>query len=604
MLFPWYLQICFGKDALSYLICCLWLSRVSRAILTWSVDLVKSAALFLISALLLNGCTDEFSRINEDPNAITNPEPEQLFAFSLFKLGDYQYSEWFYDNYLYIMPAIQQVVPIDGNAADMNRIFDTGGRYWSFYGEIMPNLAEIRHRVDEMNAGEAVLYQKLYHLTHVLQIMHGLKVTDVYGSLIYSESMKGRDFRDFSMPYDTQLKLFEIWHEQLNDAIEVLLTKPDEDAISPGDNDFVYRGDWGLWAKLANSLKLRMAVRLEYAAPEFMQQMIDEALASPAGLISSLEEQFWWEPEPGYRGTAYDIPNEAIAAAPFMEMLKESRDPRTLWFFEPNDFDQKQLEMLRDSLLPVPGIIPHTITSLWDRFIGAPVEPDSSSVGDYFSVYRDSRNVRLYQLSRLNRFLFAPKTNNRNGVYVDVMFSAAEVSLYLAEFVEKGYLNGEARDWYEKGINLSMKTYWKMAQKADIPLLDSVALTSADLESYLGNSFFAWEVGENNLEKIYLQQYINFFKLPNESFTLARRTGIPFKSSTLLRWHPLKAGNDELKFPRRWPILPPSVTTNINYFNQAMNQQGFTVGAFDPQILNRERVWWDVKAPGFGEEMQ
>ncbi len=602
MLFIRYLQVCFRKDNLLHLKCFLWLSRVSRATIIRPAFAMKPATLLLIGALLLNGCTDNFSRINEDPSAITNPELEQLFAFSLFKLGDYQYSEWFYDNYQYIMPVIQQVVPVDGNAADMNRIFDTGGRYWSFYGEIMPNLAEIRHRVDEMPADEAALYQKLYHLTYVLQVMHGLKVTDVYGSLIYSESMKGRDYGDFSMPYDTQLQLFEIWYEQLNDAIVALLKTPDEGAVSPGDNDFVYRGDWALWAKLANSLKLRMAVRLEYAAPELMQQMIDEALANPAGLITSAEEQFWWEPEPGYRGTAYDIPNEAVAAAPFMEMLKGSHDPRTLWFFEPNDFDQNQLELLRDSLLPVPGIIPDTIISLWDRFIGAPVEPDSNSLGDYFSVYRDSRNVRLYQLSRLNRFLFAPKENNRNGVYVDVMFSAAEVPLYLAEFVEKGYISGDALYWYERGIDLSVKTYWKMAQKADIPLLDLLTFTTEELDNYISESFFAWDVGEDNLEKIYLQQYINFFKLPNESFTLSRRTGIPFKSGTLLKWHPFHAGNSELILPRRWPIMPPSVTTNDRYFYQAMDEQGFTVGAFDPRILNSERVWWDVKAPGLGEE--
>ncbi len=552
--------------------------------------------------LLLNACTDDFSGINENPNAITAPQLEQLFVYSLYKLGSYQYGEWFYDNYQYIMPMIQQVVPVDGNKADMNFIYNTGGRYWSFYREIMPNLAEIRMQIEGMNSIEKLPYNKLYHLTYILQIMQGLRVTDVYGSLIYQESMKGRDSLEFLMSYDTQAQLFDLWHEQLNSAISALLSEQDQESVTTGEDDFVYQGDWLLWARLANSLKLRIAVRLEKANPELMRKMIQEAWESPAGLITNMDEQFWWAPDESYTGPAIDIYNGAVAAAPFMEMLKSNRDPRTLWFFEPNDMDQARLTGMRMAQLPVPEIIPDTITSIWDRFFGGPVEPDSSNLGDYFDVFRDSDNVRVYQLSRLNRFLFAPKTNNRNGTYVDVMFSAAEVCFYLAELAEKGYLTTDARVWYEKGIDLSVRTYWKVAQEADIPMIDSLTFSQSGLEEYIRESKFDWDAPGDPLEKIYLQQYINFFKLPNENFTLARRTGIPFVNSQLLNWHPFQAGNVELILPRRWPILAPSVTTNSDYFNQAMIQQGFTVGATDPQTLNQERVWWDICSPEFGSQ--
>jgi hypothetical protein len=100
--------------------------------------------------------------------------------------------------------------------------------------------------------------------------------------------------------------------------------------------------------------------------------------------------------------------------------------------------------------------------------------------------------------------------------------------------------------------------------------------------------------GTNDLEKIYIQELLNFYRDPNEAFTLARRTGYPKFNSTLLAREVI---TDVL--PRRWWRLDPGQVNRINW-SAAMTDQGFTPNDFTISKLNSERIWFDKKAPAYG----
>ena len=53
--------------------------------------------------------------------------------------------------------------------------------------------------------------------------------------------------------------------------------------------------------------------------------------------------------------------------------------------------------------------------------------------------------------------------------------------------------------------------------------------------------------------------------------------------------------------PRRFVVRTPT-EDNSNYENykNAYQEQGFTTGSNDPQILNTERLWFDKSDPNYG----
>ncbi|MFP3733123.1 SusD/RagB family nutrient-binding outer membrane lipoprotein, partial [Bacillus sp. SIMBA_006] len=75
----------------------------------------------------------------------------------------------------------------------------------------------------------------------------------------------------------------------INDLQKVIATPATEsveDKSALKKADLVYGGNMSQWVKLANSLKLRLAMRMSYANPTKSKQYAEEALSSSAGLIT------------------------------------------------------------------------------------------------------------------------------------------------------------------------------------------------------------------------------------------------------------------------------------------------------------------------------
>ncbi len=167
---------------------------------------------------------------------------------------------------------------------------------------------------------------------------------------------------------------------------------------------------------------------------------------------------------------------------------------------------------------------------------------------------------------------------------------------HIAEFIQKGYgtgvnTKGTAAEWYNKGVRASAKTMNEIAVAAG-----STSYTNIDalVDAQLANPKVKLD-GTNDLEKIYIQSLLNFYREPNEAFTLARRTGYPKTNSTLLAREPI---SDVL--PRRWWTLDPGQVNRANW-TAAMTEQGFTPNDFTIAKLNAERIWFDKKSPDYGK---
>ena len=117
---------------------------------------------------------------------------------------------------------------------------------------------------------------------------------------------------------------------------------------------------------------------------------------------------------------------------------------------------------------------------------------------------------------------------------------------------------------------------------------------TAEIEDYLNGARVKFN-GTNDLERIYIQQYLNFYRNASEAFVFVRRTGYPKNSSTYYQREPF---NESIA--RRWWLTDPGEVNRDNW-NAAMTEQGFTPNAQDMPTLSTQRIWYDKNAPAFGE---
>ena len=116
----------------------------------------------------------------------------------------------------------------------------------------------------------------------------------------------------------------------------------------------------------------------------------------------------------------------------------------------------------------------------------------------------------------------------------------------------------------------------------------------AEVNAYLAKAEVKFN-GVNNLERIYIQQYLNFFRSGNEAFVFCRRTGYPKNVST---YYAREQFNETI--PRRFWTTDPGEANRTNW-QAAMQDQGFTPNAQDLPSLSTQRVWYDKTSPNFGQ---
>jgi len=562
-------------------------------------------ALMAISLLIAPQCKKEFADINKNPDEITDPDLTHLFTDAIYKMAGDEYLQWFYNNSVYFWRFSQMTVARGGTSSDFNNTAALGGV--PLY-TVMIDMKEIRERIDNMNDEEKAKHQALRALTYIPQVYLGIKYTDWYGSTPYTEAIEARYTGNFKPVYDSQEELFNVWLSELSSSIDVLLAA-DNSQLSPLNQDFIFQGDWVAWARFANSLRLRIAARMEHADPALMKEILGEIVSKKVdgelALIINKDQQAIWAPgasELGPGGTNSLWIENYGPAQNFSKYMCSNKDPRMQIFFRKNGLSDEAITLLQASGVTVPSFATLPVNDPWDRLVGAPVAPDDAGNLNYFgSTLVDSNGTQYSRLPWVEYLYFKPKQDGGTGEYMNYLLGAPEVCLYLAEFIEKGYVSGigSAQEWYEKGVRYSCENYDVRASKAQIDNYQDRKITPEAIDALLAADGVKY--GTDNLEKIILQEIINLFDNPYEGIAVTRRTGYPKRSSDLWAWQPYLSSGTELKLPRRFPWGTPGDATNLANWQEALSSQGFTADVNTGDVLNAQRVWWDKNSPNYGD---
>ncbi len=550
----------------------------------------------LLCFFVLNSCTNDFAELNTDPDAITEPDLGYMFA-NIANGFQERYSEYYFEHWQFISRFSQQYVHNNGFDITFSKFNTSTDRPDQFY-YILRNTYDMRATIDAMSETDKAARQKMYYTTYIPEVYWGLRNTVFYGSMAFSEAMKAKEGK-YSAKYDTQEELLKAWHTNLNKAIAEMEKSDPVTQINFNTGDFIFKNDWVKWAQTANALKYRMASYLINKDETWAKQLIQEVEASSSGLYKSAtpEDQLLFMPSTSFMGTANDMATEFWAAENFVNFLKANNDPRLKVFFRPNLFSPASIDSMKKYGSAMPVILDYQNDPLY-QYQGAPVSPDKQNLPQYWGYY-GYKNTKLDVVSRLNRRLWSASFESGTGYMVEPTITYAEVCLLKAEFIKRGYITGNAEEWYNKGVRASLETFLYIADKAK--LQDYTAYSEADILAYLSKPDVKLDGTNTDMEKIILQQYINFFRSPCPNWDLIRRTGFPAENSTIMKYTPMTSGGSALPVPRRSTFLKPSIQFMLEDWENAMKEQGFTPNVVDPVTLHDQRLWIDTANPDYGK---
>ena len=248
---------------------------------------MKNIILILTSLLLVFSisCTDDYDKINQQPNALSVSDvsakffvttlQQKLYRDNVFELwyGRILHSDMFAGHFSGGHSAYAWAGDFAWNY--WNALTDGGS--WGPYAAYNSTLTSFMNLVGE---GGTLENEQYYALGLVMKSLYYHAFTDQFGAIPFSQASDP----DINLPvYDDQIDVYKGIIADLDQAISIIgsNTSTGEGVSLLGENDVIFNGNMQNWKKLANSLKLRIALRAHGSPGEdFSATVASEAIAS------------------------------------------------------------------------------------------------------------------------------------------------------------------------------------------------------------------------------------------------------------------------------------------------------------------------------------
>ncbi|HJV78017.1 MAG TPA: SusD/RagB family nutrient-binding outer membrane lipoprotein [Paludibacter sp.] len=421
--------------------------------------MLKKLSYIIIFALALSSCNNTLDEINKNPNATETPLPPYLLTSALKQGADiYWGSESNFNSSLLFVQhwaKIQYAEPdrYDVSNSSFTSLWNTG------YSTLITDLNTILNFSDQQaNSNYKGIALTLRSWTFLL-------LTDAYGSIPYKEAGQ-----KVTPAYNTQKEVYTGLLEDLKQAQSLLST-----TNGTVTGDLAYKGNIAKWKKLVNSLRLRIALRISDKEPALAKQAAIDATTDAGGLISSNSETFQ-----------------------FIYTSSPQQNPASAWFETRDDYR-------------ISKTIVDKLYELSDPRLSVYAQlPSDASVGKYVGGANGLSN------SDANSQGFA-KTSKPGTYFLTsqspaVIFAYSEVLFDLSEAVARGYIAGDAEQFYKNAITASLNQF---------------GITDATvISNYLNQAVVKYDA-TNYAKSIGTQKWIAFFGQGLDAFAEWRRLDYP-----------------------------------------------------------------------------
>jgi Starch-binding associating with outer membrane len=333
-------------------------------------------------------------------------------------------------------------------------------------------------------------------------------VTDLWGDVGYSQALGIRENGSSYVGYDAQSAVYAALLGELRTAGGLLSPS----AARIGAADLIYGGDPEKWRRFANSLRLRMAMRMSNADARAAAAEFADAL-SDGVFTGNADNAVLWYLANGTNGHPVfeyeNIPriDHAISST-MVDTLARLSDPRLPFYAKPNAAGAYRGE--------IPG---------------------------------STADQPLNQISRIGEWFARADAPSYVMTYAEVLFLQAEAA-------ERGWIAGDAAELYRRGVRAALEQFNVGGDAfADIP--------AASIDAYLAQPRVAYA----GLPSIWLQKWILLYGNGPEAYAEWRRTGVPALA-------PGPNALNDRRIPRRLPYPISEQSLNGDNLAQAVSRQG------------------------------
>lgn len=351
----------------------------------------------------------------------------------------------------------------------------------------------------------------------IIQAYKGHEIVDFYGAAPFSDWRKLN--RVPPLTYEKGFDIYQIIFKDLDEAISILKErKPSRDEIAKIEDLDVMTlsdGDWRVWVKFANSIKMRMALNMVKYDASMAQTKFEEAVTDELGVLTEADS----------KDVAYYQEQNACA----------------LWALG-NSWNDIRLGATLENIMKRYN---HPLLTRWFDTNAYPIKDKASGIQAPIDVYgvRAGINMRNNNTTGKDKGGYGPfATLTGEFKYMHQSFFKRTESLFLmAEGALRGWntLGRSAQDLYETGIRLCFQENGITDETVISAYLEQTEVKDIDyVDPYNSDNSIAGrvEVGvkwddndsdETKLEKIITQKYIANFPMSAEAWTTFRRTGYP-----------------------------------------------------------------------------
>lgn len=416
---------------------------------------MKKIIVIGLALLTMMSCQD-LVELNKD---IKNPEqvpPGPLFANATKELFDFMTEPNVNVNNfrLWAQQWAQTTYADESNYELVER--NVNGAAWNrLYAEVIRDLDDAKRFIEADQFLSDVAKNNQLAMAEVLQVFAYHVLVDIFGDIPYTEALTD----DVTPTYDDDAAIYADLVSRLNAAIANL-----GGDSQMGAYDVVYGGGADKWRLFANSLKLRMAIRLADVNSGLSKTMAEQAVVD--GVLGSNEDNFAvaYEAEPPNTNPLWvslvqSGRSDYVSASTLVDPMKALDDPRLPFYF-------------RDTF--------------GGEFVGG--------------VYGDNNAYNTFS---------HPGTLQEDPTFPGVIMGYWEVAFLLADAAARGYsVGGTAEELYNEGIEASI-LYW--------------GGTQADVDAYLAQPEVAFATAPGTpLQRIAFQKWISLYDQGFEAWTTIR----------------------------------------------------------------------------------
>lgn len=560
----------------------------------------------LTAGMTFTACSDSYmEEINTDTSKSDKIEPSaQLTTALLQTYGDFGLMDTYRS---YITGFTQHFAGgwnVTNYGGSVNPDNDQMRLIWDrFYGVSIKNLADAIANSKELPNTNAALR---IHRVHLMDV-----ITDTYGDAPCTQA--GLSFLEgIALPeYETQEEIYDFFFKELEACVAQLGTGTDR----IGGDVTSMKGSAEAWRKYANSLRMRLAMRISDVNPAKAKEEFEKALTAEGGYITSSADDAYViyldGPFTLYEGSVdldfrvnalgeilygQDPTNPTFVCSTFFNIMNDNNDPRLYricrhylntkrsdmspdreWNVDVTDEVLAYLDRASDTEHPNnPG------AAWYNDWINAPANSEIPTLEKLVALYPEAGfDGSNYNARMMRPFLSIDfEMPDRPGTLIN----SAEVEFLLAEAKLKGWnVSGDVESHFKAGVKAAM--IWLN----DHYLQPAMKISNEEIDSYIDNLMEQEVLTTNAKEAINTQAWILHMMNPSEAWANLRRSDYPvlMDRTQLSRFD--FTGDANMQTPTRLTYPVDEKKYNKQHYQEAIRRMNSEQG--DDW---HHRLWWDL----------